>query len=75
MRKEVNMSEKELHFIVWALLEQGLFVGHTASGFWVIRDVNGRTVTYLLPDADEVDWHNALLDLKQRGILIWPPDR
>lgn len=75
MRKEVNMTEKELHFIMWALLEQGLFVGHTASGFWVIRDVHGRTVTYLLPDADQVDWHYALLDLQQRGILIWPPDR
>lgn len=68
------METTELRFIRRALEAQGFTILRTRRGFWTIRDSNGLLVTFLVPEAELVDWHNALLNMKERGLLVWPPE-
>jgi hypothetical protein len=71
------VTERELAFIRKALGQQGFYieprVGGNGGHYWLIRAPTEEIVTVLSQDADELEWDEALIVLRDAGFIIWPP--
>lgn len=67
------INHRDLRFIRRALAGQGFHIVQTPNRFWIIVGEHGRAA-FLRPEADLIDWHNALMRLKETGLIDWPPE-
>lgn len=71
------MTERELVFIRKALEQQGFYIeartGANGIPHWMIRAPTEEVVAILRQDADELDWDEALIVLRNERFIIWPP--
>lgn len=70
------MDERELAFISKALAQQGFYIepktGRNGK-FWLVRAPTEEVMLILSQEADELDWDEALIQLRNAGLIIWPP--